>query len=195
MTKISFIVSSQTIPYVEMKLSNKNRVMIPVGRMLNMMEEMLGKKVKVITVDAIDVFSVYDSFNQQMFVEQRSDNCIENIVARFDVRYDLKRYIELYTSIIDLIRYTNLYYNDFKVFAITLNKAIDISAQTVIDGSTEIYIAKSVNHVYNQFNEVHPYLLDNTNQCNIRRLTKEEIKEICDKKIKLFVDLLYENTK
>ena len=48
MIEISFTVSSQTIPYVEMKLSGKNKVMIPVGRMLNMMEEMLATYISVV---------------------------------------------------------------------------------------------------------------------------------------------------
>ena len=193
MTKISFTVSSQTIPYVEMKLSGKNKVMIPVGRMLNMMEEMLGKKVKIITVGAIDVFSVYDSFAQHLFVEQRSDNCIENDIARFDASYNLKRYIELYSSIIDLVRYANCYYHNLKVFAITLNKATDINVQNILDGTTEIYVAKSVNRVYKQFNEVHPYLLDSTDQCNIRMLTEEEIKDMCTAKADRFMHSLYKS--
>lgn len=195
MTKISFTVSSQTIPYVEMKLSSKNRVMIPVGRMLNMMEEMLGNKVKIITVGSIDVFSVYDSSDQRLFIEQRSDNCIENDISRFDTKYNLERYIELYSSIIDLIRYTNCYYHDLKVFAINLNKATDIKIDNILDGTTEIYIAKSVNHVYKQFNEVHPYLLDNTDQCNIRILTEEEIKDLCTAKADRFMHLLYESNR
>lgn len=190
MTKVSFTISSQTVPYVEMKISSKNSVLIPVGRMLSVMEEMLGKKVKIITKGSIDIFAVYDSFNQQMFIEKRADNSIEDIIDRFEVNYNLARYIELYSSIIDLVKYANFYYSNLNIFAITLNKAIDISVQSIIDGSTEIYIAKSVNHAYNQFNEVHPYLLDNTDQCNIRRITKDEINELCDKKLETFMSLL-----
>lgn len=195
MAKICFTISSQTIPYVEMKLSGKNRVMIPVGRMLNVMEEMLSKQVKIITVGSIDVFSVYNSSEQRLFVEQRSDNCIENNIARFNASYNLKRYIELYSSIIDLVRYANCYYHNLKVFDITLNKTTDITIQSILDGTAEIYVARSVNHVYKQFNEVHPYLLDNADQCNTRILTEEEIKDLCTAKADKFMHSLYESNR
>lgn len=191
MDKVNFSVTSQTVPYVEMVINNKRSICIPAGTALNIFEKIIKNKSKLITVDGIDVSAAYDPLDEKMYIEQRADTCINsNFLVYSECKYKLKRYIDLYKSIVDLIKYSHLYYDNYKVFAITLDKSIDISVETVLNGRTEIYIGKSIKHVYSQFNKVHPYLLDSADQCNIRALTEEEVAEICQNKLNKFMDLI-----
>ncbi len=169
---MGFYLGQSSMPNVVMTLNGKDKAFIPVGKMLNAMEEMIDCRVEFCeTKSKTRLYMTFSKDHQKAYIEER--DYLNQFVCRYTAQWQLWRFKELYLSIITLFRNcSEMYYDVYKVYSIKVNNMAE-----------ESYIATTIENAFSQFIGVHPYLIDDIGQCNIHLLTNDEIEKICEEKI------------
>lgn len=162
---------------------------IPVGRLMVILENVLNNRMNISNNDGKSVFMTYDYSDDKMYVEERY-GCFESeIVSRYQCKYKLDQYIKLYKSTIEVIKYMQTYYPEYSIFGVSFDKS-EITVENIVDNKVEIYAAQNTDEIFDMINRVHPYFLNNIEECITRKLTDKEVSEICKEKLDRFISLI-----
>lgn len=175
-----------------MIVGGKDKARIPIGKMINSMETMVGNRIEFCeSLCNTRYMIVYDKNKQRAYVEERDH--MNQFVSRFETYWSTKEYMNLYLSLVDLIKNcSTIYFGTYKVYGIYIGKSIR-SKKPLKDkiklGLVDIHVASTVRNAFDQFTKSHPYLVDDIDECSIEPIHQDDIEVLCNDKLEIIKSL------